>query len=70
MAQAGARLTLSTEFITGPVNGFIVARVARGGDRIEWQDLVIEVLGTPGYSPGVEFFSYRLREWAKAMVKV
>jgi glyoxylase-like metal-dependent hydrolase (beta-lactamase superfamily II) len=32
--------------------GLPVAREVSGGDRIEWQDLAIEVLDTPGYSPG------------------
>lgn len=32
--------------------GLPVGRRVAGGERLEWQNLVIEVLDTPGYSPG------------------
>lgn len=40
---------LNSRVLTEPLP---VARAVRGGDCIEWQSLVIEVLDTPGYSPG------------------
>ncbi|HSB16548.1 MAG TPA: MBL fold metallo-hydrolase [Bryobacteraceae bacterium] len=40
---------LNSRVLTEPLP---VARAVRGGERIEWQGLVIDVLDTPGYSPG------------------
>jgi glyoxylase-like metal-dependent hydrolase (beta-lactamase superfamily II) len=40
---------LNSRVLTEPLP---IARAVRGGERIEWQGLVVEVLDTPGYSPG------------------
>ncbi len=44
-----------TKVLTRPLPGL---RLVRGGDVIDWQGLRIEVLDTPGYSPGAVSYLY------------